>query len=58
MSKTKYNLDTYDCEKLQEARNIVYGIYEYNYSEWSPLSKRLETILNKIDYLIDSYYSK
>lgn len=47
-------LDLYDTDKLREARNIIYKVYEYNFkSRYDPLSKKLETILKKIDNLID-----
>ena len=48
-------LDEYDQIKLSEARAILVRIYEYNYSQSShdKVSRRLETILKKIDELAD-----
>lgn len=47
-------LDLYDTDKLREARKLVYQVYEYNFkSRNDPLSKKLETILKKLDNLID-----
>ena len=45
-------LDEYDKEKLRNARNIINEVAEYNYVPSSSLSKRLDTILNKIDKLL------
>lgn len=56
MKKVKIGL--YDCGKLQEAKKIICDIYEYYYDENSDVSRRLETILKKIDYLLDSCCSK
>ena len=38
---------------LCEARHIVERVYDYYSGEDSNVSRRLETILNKIDYLIE-----
>ena len=47
-------LDLYDINKLREARKIVYQVYEYNFkSRYDSLSQKLETILKKIDNLIE-----
>ena len=41
-------LDRYDTQKLIEARKIINGIAEYNYtSESNPLYKKLMTIVKK-----------
>lgn len=48
-------LDRYDTNKMKEARKIINQVYEYNYkSESDSLSKRLETILKKIDNIIEN----
>ena len=47
-------LDLYDKNKLKEARNLVRQVYEYNFkSRYDYLSSKLETILKKIDNLIE-----
>ena len=48
-------LDEYDREKLRNARNIINEVADYNYIPSSSLSKRLDTILNKIDWLLEEY---
>lgn len=49
-------LDRYDTNKMKDARIIINQVYEYNYkSESDSLSKKLETILKKIDNIIESY---
>lgn len=55
MSK-KNTLGKYDTDKLQKAYVEVLEVYEFNYP--SPLSDRLETILNKINEVIDKYGEK
>ena len=47
-------LDRYDTDKLKEARKLVYQVYEYNFKPSDPLSKKLETILKKMDNIIDN----
>lgn len=44
-------LGEYDLEKLREAKNLIKKVYEYNYDS-SSLSKRLYTVLNKLDEVI------
>lgn len=45
-------IDRYDAEKLLKARDIIMEVYNYNYlSEWDGLSRKLETIISKIDAL-------
>ena len=42
-------LDRYDAQKLLKAKNLIKEVYEYNYtSDSDPLSRKLNTILNKI----------
>lgn len=52
----EYKLDEYDCRILSEAKKQIMRVYNYHYG--APRSKgvikRLETILNKLDYLIGS----
>ena len=45
----------YDVEKLKEARAILEMIYEYNFgaASMNKLWKRLETIIRKLDELIE-----
>ena len=48
-------LDKYDTDKLKDARKLIYQVYEYNFkSRNDPLSKKLETILKKIDNIIEN----
>lgn len=44
-------LDRYDTLKLDKAKVILLEILEFNYKPHSRLTKRLETILSKIDEL-------
>lgn len=48
-------LEEYDQILLSEAREKIVKIYNYNYSQSShdKVSRRLETILKKIDELAD-----
>lgn len=47
-------IDRYDAEKLLKARKIIMEVYNYNYlSEWDGLSRKLETIISKIDALLN-----
>lgn len=49
-------LDRYDTNRMKEARETINKVYEYNYkSESDSLSKKLLTILNKIDSIIENY---
>ncbi len=49
-------LDLYDTNKLEEARKLICQVYEYNFkSRYDSLSNKLETILKKIDSLIEDY---
>ena len=52
-------LDNFDTVKMQAARDIVDSVYEYNFkSRKDPLSAKLETILKKIDHIIEEYGEK
>ena len=49
-------LDRFDTEKMQAVRGLVDSVYEYNFkSRKDPLSAKLETILKKIDHIIEEY---
>ena len=49
-------LDLYDTNRLQDARSTIKGIYEYNFkSRKDPLTAKLETLLKKIDHIIEEY---
>ena len=49
-------LDRFDTEKMQAVRGLVDSVYEYNFkSRKDPLSAKLETILTKIDHIIEEY---
>lgn len=47
-------LDRYDTLKLIEARKIINAIRDYNSSCSSPLYKKLNTIVKKIDSILDT----
>ena len=49
-------LDNYDTVRLNEARNIIMDVYNYNFkSRKDPLSAKLETVLKKIDHILEEY---
>ena len=49
-------LDKYDTIKLTKARKIIEVVYEYNFkSRKDPLSAKLETVLTKIDHILEEY---
>ena len=49
-------LDNYDTIKLNEARNLISRVYDYNFkSRKDPLSAKLETVLKKIDHILEEY---
>ena len=49
-------LDNYDTIKLKDARNIIMYVYNYNFkSRKDPLSAKLETVLKKIDHILEEY---
>jgi len=52
------HLDEFDLDKLKEAKKLILEVYESNYIRWSSLTKRLDTILNKIISVINSEQSK
>ena len=44
--------NTYTINKLTEARDLIVKEYEWCYDGYSPVSKKLETIIKKIDRLL------
>lgn len=49
-------IDNYDTIKLNEARNLIGEVYDYNFkSRKDPLSAKLETVLKKIDHILEEY---
>lgn len=49
-------LDNYDTVRLNESRNIIMDVYNYNFkSRKDPLSAKLETVLKKIDRILEEY---
>ena len=51
----KNKLDLYDTNRLKEAREIINKVYEYNWFPSTSLTKKLSTILNKLDKVIEDY---
>lgn len=52
-------LDNYDTIKLKDARETINKIYDYNYiSKNDPLSRKLETLLKKINHILEEYGEK
>ena len=54
-------IEEYDLRKLQQAKKLIYDVYLYYYG--APRMKnevrRLETIINKIDFLLKgSHYEQ
>lgn len=48
-------LNRYDARKLIEARKIIQSVEDYNYtSESNPLCRKLNTIINKINRVLDT----
>ncbi len=47
-------LDRYDTLKLIEARKIIDGIRDYNNIVSSPLYKKLNTVVKKIDSILNT----
>lgn len=49
-------LDIYDTKLLKDVRSTIKEMYEYNFkSRNDPLSAKLETVLKKIDYILEEY---
>ena len=47
-------LDLYDTNKLKQARKLINEVYEYNWFPSTPLTKKLDTILKKLDSVIEN----
>lgn len=47
-------IEEFDIQKLQQAKKLVKEVYEYYYSapKMGQVTRRLETIMNKIDFLL------
>lgn len=52
-----YYFDEYDTKKLEKARSILLQFYTVNYDS-SLKSRRLNTIIRKIEYLLEDYGDK
>ena len=48
-------IENFDISRLKTARDNILAVYNYYYSApgYFKLTKRLETIINKLDYLIE-----
>lgn len=47
-------LGRYDALKLQDAIKIITEVYEYNYMPSSSLTKKTETVLSKLEYILNT----
>ena len=47
-------LGRYDALKLQDAIKIIIEVYEYNYMPSSSLTKKTETVLSKLEYILNT----
>lgn len=52
-----HELGEYDRDKLKNARRDILSVYEYHYGDsyMRKEIKRLETIISKIDYLLQQF---
>ena len=52
--------DEYDMQKLEEAKNLITEVYEFNYGvpRMGRKTKRLETIIKKINDLMEEDCAK
>lgn len=50
----KNKIDLYDTNKLKEAKKLITEVYEYNYKPHIALTRKLDTILRKIQDVIDN----
>lgn len=50
----KNKLDEYDVVKLKEAARLINEVAEYNYAPSSSLSKKLQTVLRKLESVIET----
>lgn len=48
-------IEEFDLQKLQKAKKLIIEVYEYYYGapRMGKEVRRLETIMNKIDYLLE-----
>lgn len=56
MARNLHKLDEYDKEQLSKAKSLICKVYEYHYGDYCMRNeiKRLETILSKLDFLIQN----
>jgi hypothetical protein len=47
-------LGRYDALKLQDAIQTITEVYEYNYIPSSSLTKKMETVLSKLEHILDT----
>ena len=45
-------LDLYDTEKLKKAEKLIREVYEYNYMPSTSLTKKLDTVLRKLEHIM------
>lgn len=47
-------IEEFDMRKLQEAKKLIYEVYLYYYGapRMGQVTRRLETIMNKIDFFL------
>jgi hypothetical protein len=51
----KNKLDLYDTNRLKDAREIIQMVYEYNWFPSTSLTKKLDTILSKLNKILEDY---
>lgn len=51
----EYKLEEYDIQMLREAKRQIMKVYNYHYGarRSGPVIRRIETVLNKLDALMD-----
>ena len=47
-------LDEYDTNKLKAARKLIYDVYGHSWPPNTPLTKKLETVLKKLDNIMEN----
>ena len=50
----KNKLDEYDTNKLKEAKRLILQVYEYNYMPSTPLTKKLDIVIRKLENIIEN----
>lgn len=50
-----YKFDLDDTCKLSEAKQLIQMVYEYNYTQDKSLDNKLETIIKKLEKVIEEY---